>query len=54
MRTLLVVLALGTAAARRAASQSVCLGADSLGTPLLERVRHIASSADAKMVAYRR
>ena len=53
MRTLLVVLAVGVAAARSAAAQSVCLAADSLGAPLLEQVRHVASSVDAKMVSYR-
>ena len=53
MRTLLIALAVGVAAARSAAAQSVCLAADSLGAPLLNQIRHVASSADAKMVTYR-
>jgi len=54
MRYLLGALALAFhAAAIEARAQSVCLGADSLGAPMLDQIRLVASSNDPNMVTYR-
>jgi hypothetical protein len=53
MRILLITQFSLFLAALPARGQSVCLTADSLGAPLLDQMRYVASSTDAKMVTYR-
>jgi len=53
MRILLITQFSLFLAALPARGQSVCLTADRLGAPLLDQMRYVASSTDAKMVTYR-